>query len=202
MKTTIASAALAGFIASAQAQFVDRYFDLMSVLPGSPIDSQNIEAAGQHLWIGGGSAHYCPSSVDASNGCPHTTFTNFASNKYTYGELLMGANVPGGQTVYIDATCGALRYTQAHSAVMPNDAILVKWTLTQPAGASYQTLNWAGQGGSALGHEGLLACNGTEGGEGRYGIYANIGITPPGHCLGFEAVTTRISGSPAAWQYI
>ena len=112
----------------------------------------------------------------------------------------MGAIVPGGQAVYIDPVCGAVRYTQAHSAYMPNGSIVGGWTRTQPAGAEWQTLNWEGLGDYA-GKEGLIACNGTGDAGGLFAVYANIGVTPPGYCLGFDAITIGNSSTAIAWQY-
>ena len=59
MKTTIAIAGFTSIIASAQAQ----YFGLMSLRSASPIHFQSFQAAGQRIWLGGSSAHYCPSFV-------------------------------------------------------------------------------------------------------------------------------------------
>ena len=181
MKTTAAIATFTGLIAATQAQ----YFGLTSARSASPIHYQPINAAGLRLWIGANSAHYCPSSVQKQGGCPNTHFTNFAGG---HGGLSMGAVVPGGQQVYIDPVCGAVSYTQAHSAAMPEGAIVGGWSIEEEDG--FGILSW---------EKGLLACNTTVGGP--WGIYGVIdGVTPPGDCLGFNALTSNET-KPAAWQY-
>lgn len=90
--------------------------------------------------------------------------------------------------VYIDATCGALTYTTPHSAFEPNGSISTGWTLDQLS--QYGTLAY---------QDGLLACNQTVGGD--YQVYAVVnGTTPPGDCLGFDALTSNQT-KPAAWEY-
>lgn len=89
MKTTTIAAALAGLIASSQAQ----YFSLTAVRSGSAIHLQSIAAAGERLYVGGNTATYCPSEFQSEGLCPNATgITNFADGN---GELLMGAEVPG-----------------------------------------------------------------------------------------------------------
>ncbi|KAK5124525.1 hypothetical protein LTR85_001742 [Meristemomyces frigidus] len=189
MKTTVITAALTGLIASAQAQ----YFSITAVRSGSPIHLQNIEAAGERLSVGGNAATYCPSDLQSRGFCPNTTQdTNFLGGR---GGLALGAEVPGGQSVYIDATCGAVMYTQAHSIFQPNTSITGGWARQE--GESFGLLTWEGSGAFA-GHMGFLACKAE---DGSYEMYVDIGVAPPGDCIGFDAITANQTG-PAAWQYM
>lgn len=100
----------------------------------------------------------------------------------------MGAVVPGGQQVFVDPTCGSVGYTQAHSTLMPNGSIVDGWTYSSVA--AYSMLSFG---------SGLLACNSTPGGP--YGVYGVLtDVTPPGDCLGFDALCSNET-SPDAWQY-
>lgn len=107
MKTT--TTILAGLIAISAAMANAQYIGLMSVRSASPVHLLPVQAAGQRLYLGGTSAHHCPSDMQTLGACPNTDDTNFEGGD---GELFMGAIVPGGQQVYIDATCGAVSYTQ------------------------------------------------------------------------------------------
>ncbi|KAK4548812.1 hypothetical protein LTR36_008585 [Oleoguttula mirabilis] len=189
MKTTKTAAALIGLIASTHAQ----YISLTAVRSDSPIHLQTIEAAGQRLSVGGDAATYCPSDMQTRGFCPNTTDdTNFLGG---YGGLALGAEVPGGQSVYIDPVCGAVMYTQAHSGFIPNGSIIGGWARQE--GKSFGLLTWEGEG-TLAGHIGLLACM-TE--RDTYEVYADIGVTPPGDCIGFDVITANQTEA-AAWQYM
>jgi hypothetical protein len=101
MKTSFAIAALAGLISSASAQ----YIGIIAAHSASPIHLQSLAANGQAIWIGKKTAAYCPKKVVGAKNCPKGKETNFAFNG---GSLAMGAEVPGGQEVYIDPSTGAL----------------------------------------------------------------------------------------------
>jgi len=178
MKTTsILAAAFSASAASAQ------YFGVISVRSGSPIQYLPMNAGGGDIYLGGQADTYCPDSVQSAGGCPAGNDTNFAGGNNT---ISLGAEVPGGQQVYIDPACGALSYTQAHSVAMPEGAIVTGWSITQ--GASYGTLSHEG---------GLVACNE----DNVWKVYAQVnGLTFPDSCLGFDALTGNET-SPAAWQY-
>lgn len=93
--------------------------------------------------------------------------------------------------VYIDPTCGAVKYTQAHSAFIPAGAITDGFVFTQ--GPSFGTLSWG---------QGFVACNDTE--DGIWSVYAvlpNVTLPAAPRCLGFDAIATNET-KPAAWQYI
>ena len=99
MKTTITLAAFAGIISSVAGQ----YFGVVAAHSASPIHLLPIEASGERLWIGKSTASYCP--LPDQGECPNGTSTNFDGGEETLG---MGAEVPGGQIVYIDPACGAV----------------------------------------------------------------------------------------------
>jgi hypothetical protein len=94
-------AALAGLVSSASAQF----FSVIAAHSGSPIHLQSLNANGLALWIGKPTASFCPKKTVGAKNCPKGKETNFAGGD---GGLAMGAEVPGGQLVYIDRTTGAL----------------------------------------------------------------------------------------------
>jgi len=185
MKTITTLTTFTSLLATTQAQ----YFRALATRAGSPINLLPINAAGLRLWIGGETASYCPTVVQAQGGCPNTTGTNFANgNQY----LDMGAVVPGGQQVYVEPTCGAVSYTQAHSAYMPAGAITDGWTVDP--GSFYSSLSWRPW------KKGLVACNTSVGGP--WGVYGVLdGVTPPGDCVEFHILTLP-QNLPAAWQYI
>lgn len=179
--TTTLLAAILLLISTTTAQ----YFAAIAIRSASPLHLQTIEARNERLWIGGTSTHYCPQQVQALHDCPNTHETNFGGGT---GVLYMGAIVPGGQQVYIDPTCGAVMYTQAHSAFMPQGAIIDGWTLSQ--GENFGVLGWQG---------GLVGCNETA--DGSWEIYAQLpGIQLSRECLGFVAITVNETKADA-WQY-
>ncbi|TKA65076.1 hypothetical protein B0A55_09742 [Friedmanniomyces simplex] len=183
MKTAIALAALAGLISSAQAQF----YGLTALHSGSPIHFLPVNAAGESLHLGGISTHYCPEDVQQEGGCPNTVMTNFMGGN---GGLSMGALVPGGQMVYVDSKCGAVKYTQPHSAFIPVGASTDGFSFAQ--GPSFGTLSWG---------NGFVACNDT--GDGTWSVYAilpNVTLPDAPRCFGFDAIATNET-EPAAWEY-
>ncbi|KAK3073089.1 hypothetical protein LTR53_005617 [Teratosphaeriaceae sp. CCFEE 6253] len=191
MKATHLLGAIAGIASTTQAQ----YISLMSVRSASPVHFLPVNAANFGLHLGGISTHYCPQSMQSAGACPNTVRTNFLGGE---GSLSMGAIVPGGQQVYIDPASGALKYTQAHSGIIPAGAITTGFTLTQ--GPSFGSLSWG---------DGFVACNDTD--DGTWSIYAvlpnvthtnteaeaDAGATS---CLGFDAIASNQT-SAAAWQY-
>ena len=112
----------------------------------------------------------------------------------------MAVTVPGGQQVYVDPKDGAIGYTQAHSASMPEGAITKGFIYTPPAeDASFGYLTFKKRG--------LLACSTTgDSAEAPYQIYANLRSIDfdEDACLGFSglAVTGPKNGTQTgAWQY-
>lgn len=111
----------------------------------------------------------------------------------------MATVVPGGQQVYVDPATGAVGFTQAHNAQMPENARVKGWKYTAP------------EGDAAFGHltrpRGFLACSVTgDAEEGPWQVYVAVDNfdKPEGECLGFSAlaVTGPKKGKQAgAWQY-
>ncbi|KAK3724378.1 hypothetical protein LTR37_001002 [Vermiconidia calcicola] len=178
MKATLALAALAGLVSSVSGQ----YYGIIAARSASPIHLAPVAANGQRLWIGKKTASYCPDVVGDS--CPRGRKTTFAGGDGTLGS---------GQQVYIDPASGAIGYTQAHSASMPEGAITTGWTLDEDSNPSFGTLDWK---------RGLLACS-TKGdsSKGPWQIYANLKRIDFGpECLGFSALAANVTKA-SAWQY-
>lgn len=179
MKTTFTVAALTGLLSTASAQ----YFSLTSARSGSPIHFQSVSASGQQLWLNKETASYCPENVDS---CPAGNATTFAGGE---GTLSMGVVVPGGQQVYIEADTGAVKYTQAHSAAVPEGAVREGWSTE--AGNGFGILsNKAG---------GFIACP-SEDSEAYEVFVALDGLKFDDGCLGFSALAANAT-SAGAWQY-
>ncbi|OGM45715.1 IgE-binding protein [Aspergillus bombycis] len=84
-------------------------FNVMATRSASPIHFLPMTASGQKFYLGGETTSYCP----ISEGCPPGNQTVFAPGGYGLNVM-----VPGGQQVYVDPN-GALSFTQAHSAYIP-----------------------------------------------------------------------------------
>lgn len=89
----------------------------------------------------------------------------------------MGVIVPGGQQVYV-APDGALSYTQAHSAYVPEGSVRDGWSRTE--GEYFGNLAFK---------DGLIACPTEGNGNGWqvFGKLEGVGFKP--ECLGFNALT-------------
>jgi hypothetical protein len=180
MKTTSTVAALTGLLSTASAQ----YFGLTSARSASPIHYQSVSASGQSLWLNKVTASYCPESVKELNACPPGNVTVFAGGDDT---LSMGTVVPGGQQVYID-TDGAVKYTQAHSAAIPEGAIVTGWT-TSPGN---------GFGILSNSNGGFVACPSE---NNSWKVYIGLECVEfDSACLGFDALTSNTTEA-GAWQY-
>ncbi|KAK4556197.1 hypothetical protein LTR86_006894 [Recurvomyces mirabilis] len=181
MKAAFTLAALSGSLVAA-----GDYFGVISARSASPIHLLPMNAGKGRVYLGGTADTFCPDSVASAGGCPPTTGeTDFLIGNAATGTLVMGAEVPGGQYVYID-TCGAVKYTVAHSGAIPEGATQTGWSVTQ--GASFGTLNWEG---------GLMACN-EDNTWFVYGVQTDSPV--PDTCLTFDALTSNQT-DPDAWQY-
>jgi hypothetical protein len=182
MKTTSTLAAVTGLISAASAQ----YFGLTAARSASPIHYQGLTASGQSIWLGKDTAAYCPENIEALGGCPSGDYTTFAGGESTLG---MGVVVPGGQQVYIAAD-GAVKYTIAHSAAIPEGAVVTGWSTA------------AGNGFGILSNEngGFIACP-CEDEENVWQVYAALeGLEFDDACLGFSALASNATDA-GAWQY-
>ncbi|KAG9525896.1 hypothetical protein KCU93_g5756, partial [Aureobasidium melanogenum] len=81
-------------------------FTLTASNPDQAFDGQPIQAAGNHFWVGGHAATYCPTSVICNS---------FPNDTTLIGNGYMATVVPGGQDIYWQ-TDGAMTFTQAHSS--------------------------------------------------------------------------------------
>ena len=189
MKTFIASLALPLLAAAAptsQAPAANPSFGVVAIRSGSGIQYASLNAAGQKFYLGGTTTSYCPSETVQT--CPPGDQTIIAP-----GGNALDVEVPGGQQIYVDPT-GAVSFTQAHSAAMPQGSIVGEFAYETEGDAAH----WTFKG------DGLLACPTT---DNRYQVFAPIENlkVPSGNkddCLGFSARAFTYSGSTPAWQYI
>lgn len=90
----------------------------------------------------------------------------------------------------IDPKDGAVGFTQAHSASMPENAITTGWKLDQLQ--SFGELSWT---------DGLFFCPCEESGKEVWQLFAAVpNVTFDEGCLGADLLTANATG-PGAWQY-
>jgi hypothetical protein len=97
--------------------------------------------------------------------------------------------VPGGQRYYVDPADGALGFTQAHSAQVPNGSL---FNIEHLVHGAFEL----------VGTDGWMAC--PTNGSTYYKIYAKIeNLTFLPSCFGVNIMTNRwVGDGPAAWQYV
>ena len=163
-----------------------RTFSGIALRSASPIHFAPVTAHDGAIWLNGKTKSFCPHSV--LQHCPKGKDTAFGrSGKSSKGySLSMDTEVPGGQFVFIDKH-GRVRYTEAHSGVIPEGSITAGWEIDTSTSSS-----------AFLSHkQNLVACK-TDGDE--YAVY----VARPGfdkkHCLGFDIEAEQFKGV-AAWQY-
>jgi len=123
MKSFATAAALNSLFLTASAE----YFGLISVRSASAIQYAHVSASDQSLWLNKPTGSFCPSNIKDIGGCPPGNTTDFTGGDDT---LDMGTVVPGGQQVYIELETGAVKYTVAHSATIPEGDIVTGWNMT------------------------------------------------------------------------
>ncbi|KAJ5623891.1 hypothetical protein N7510_000200 [Penicillium lagena] len=165
-------------------------FTVMSLRSGSPIHFLTMTASDEHFWLGGTTASYCPSEEGIV--CPPGKDTVFAENGNS-----MDVEVPGGQQVYV-GPAGALRYTIAHSASMPEGSTV--GGMHYDAEKPYSYLTFKGRGAT-----GLMACPTKD--HKHWQVFAALedATVPTGNvndCLGFDAMAVTYKGKVPAWQYM
>jgi hypothetical protein len=154
------------------------YFSVISARSASPIHLQSLTARGGKFYLGGGPpSSYCP-VAQVGDACPAGNTTVLAGGDKT---LSMGVIVPGGQEVYIGPD-GAMSYTVAHSAFVPEGSIRDQFSREEPTGTnSFGYLNF---------ETGFVACPAGEG-EG-YQVFGQVdGATFAPECLGFNMLTGK-----------
>lgn len=167
------------------------YFGVISSRSASPIHLLPLTARGNKFYLGGGPpSSYCPvESVGAAN-CPPGNTTVLAGGDQT---LSLGVVVPGGQQVYV-APDGALSYTTAHSAAIPEGSEQTGFSRTAPTnGNAFGYLNF---------DTGFVACPAANVTADGYQVFGQVasGATFGDDCLGFSALTVAVD-QPGAWQY-
>jgi hypothetical protein len=184
MKSIATIAALNTYLSLASAEF----FGLISLRSGSPIHYQDLTASNHSIWLNKPTASFCPHSVAKIGSCPLGNSTDFLGGTSTLG---MGALVPGGQQVYIERDTGAVKYTVAHSASIPKDAIQTGWNLTE--GDSFGYL--ANENG------GFVACPGSGHDKGSWQVFVALECLDfDDACLSFDTIASSTTRA-AAWQY-
>ena len=181
MKTTFAVAAFTGLLSTASAQ----YFGLTSARSASAIHYQTVSASGQSIWLNKKTASYCPENVEDLGACPPGNTTVFAGGEDT---LSMGTVVPGGQQVYIDGETGAVKYTIAHSAAIPEGAVQTGWTVSP------------GNGFGILSNSNgpFIACPAE---DDSFQVFIGLECVDfDKACLSFDALTSNVTDA-GAWQY-
>ncbi|KAL1793840.1 hypothetical protein ACET3X_007261 [Alternaria dauci] len=158
------------------------YFGVISSRSASPIHLLPLTARGTKFYLGGGPpSSYCPAETIGAENCPPGNTTVLAGGDVTLG---LGVVVPGGQQVYV-APDGALSYTVAHSAYIPEGSHVDGFSRTAPAnGNAFGYLNF---------DTGFVACpaaNATDG----YQVFGQVaeGATFGEECLGFSALTVAV----------
>lgn len=159
------------------------------------IDGRAVDACQQEWNVGYETCSYCPDTVGAS--CPAGNTTVLAAPDAAAGASQPGMDVmvPGGQVVYL-AESGAVGYTQAHSASIPDGA--VQGGLVAYSGGGFMNIN--------AGSYGWVACppTGLGGNDGGWVIYAlssanqdDLSICSPVNLK----VNVLPAGTVGAWQY-
>ena len=182
------------------------YFTVISARSASPVHLLPLTARGGKFYLGGGPpSSYCP-VAQVGDACPSGNTTTLVGGQ---GTLSMGVIVPGGQEAYV-APDGALSYTVAHSAYVPEGSIRDQFSVEAPSGQnSFGYLNF---------ETGFVACPAT-GTETGYQVFGQVdGATFGPECLGFNALTSKClqlprpkrmsansaigaAAGPDAWQY-
>jgi hypothetical protein len=161
-----------------------------------PFHFESVNANSGKFWLNlPETATSCPfaGTADAAN-CPtpgnSTAFTGAGS---------MAVVVPGGQQVYV-APSGALMFTEAHTAAIPDGSVTEPFTFSLEPNAQYGVV-----GTNALGADGFMACP-TEGSI-AYQVFANVATAevPLGNvddCVVVQPLAIPYTlGTAAAWQY-
>ncbi|KAF2455380.1 hypothetical protein BDY21DRAFT_74852 [Lineolata rhizophorae] len=154
-------------------------FGVMSARSASPIHLLPLNARNGHFYLGGETQSYCPE--EQVQNCPAGNETVLAGGDNT---LALAVDVPGGQLVYIGPD-GAMSFTPAHSASMPEGSVLTGWNYT--AGDPFGHLQWFPGG--------LVACMDRDN-----QVFGQVeGFNSTG-CLGFDALAIATE-EVGAWQY-
>ncbi|PGG98431.1 hypothetical protein AJ79_08871 [Helicocarpus griseus UAMH5409] len=196
MKSAFLASLLPLLAAAAPAPAEVPRFTVMAARSASPIHYSPMQATGRHFMLGGEPSTYCPQPPVEE--CPPGKITVVAGAGPTSSLNVM---VPGGQQIYVEPT-GALGFTQAHSAQIPEGSLTTGFKFTP----GDQFGHWTFEG---FGADGFMGCPPQNPDESPlYQVFANIknATVPTGNvddCLPFSALAPPYTGpNPAAWQYI
>jgi hypothetical protein len=157
------------------------------------VDGLQVDACNQRWNLGIETCSYCP---DTGVECPvgNTTVVLAPDTAAGGSEPAMDVIVPGGQVVYLDPS-GAVGYTQAHSASIPDGS--TQGGLVPYSNGGFVNLNSGGYG--------WVACPSTaSGGGGGYTLFAVSSANKPtlASCTPVNLkVNVQPSGTVGAWQY-
>ncbi|CAD0056700.1 unnamed protein product [Aureobasidium pullulans] len=159
-------------------------FTLTASNPDQDFSGQPIQASGNHYWVGGHAATYCPSNVGS-------ICSSFPNDMTLIGNGYMATVVPGGQSIYWQKD-GALAFTQAHSSS--------QWNL------SYYGGGIAYEGGGYFGPNGedLVTCPVVPPGSNTtaWQLFARLaGVSFSSSCVGVYALVHDQNITAGAWQY-
>ena len=163
------------------------FFTVISSRSASPVHLLPLNARGGKFYLGGDRpSHYCP--IINGTGCPSSTSTVLVDGDKT---LSLGVITPGGQKVYI-APDGAMSYTMALSAYIPEGSIVDQFNRTFPSnnnGFGYLRFN-----------SGFIACPVDGDGLG-YQVFGLVpGLKARSGCYGFNAITSKFLSLSYAWR--
>ncbi|KAI0133823.1 hypothetical protein BJ170DRAFT_690178 [Xylariales sp. AK1849] len=176
-------------------------YSLTVFAPDTVIDGAQLQAAGNAFYTGmSNPATYCPTQVVVN--CPPIEGTLVYA-----GLSAMAVEVPGGQQVYVNPS-GAVMYTQAHSAYMPQGSFVGGWfnkTVVSACAPILEVLDFLATDGSNA--AGVMLCPGTqdflEGTGASYQLYAMTPSFNATNCV--QAIGLIQHGNAAdfgCWQYI
>ena len=186
----LAPLALAAPLTSRAESGTPGIFTVISARSASPVHLLGWTVRDGGVFLSGESSAYCPdnANIDCSG---YSNTTAFGANT-AYDSLSLNDGVPGGQQAYIQKN-GALGYTQAHSASIPEGASRTGFSYTAPAeGQSFGYLSYKENGAT-----GFVACTAD---DGTYQVFADVDGGDFSNCLGFDALASPYSGKPA-WEF-
>ncbi|KFY30002.1 hypothetical protein V494_08327, partial [Pseudogymnoascus sp. VKM F-4513 (FW-928)] len=152
MRFSTSAAVISAVLSQVSAQDPINHFTLKAWNPSSTLQGEEVNALNFEFHLGSdGPATYCPEVV--GDACP-------AGNETVVykGGLSLAVMVPGGQQTFVK-TSGAVGYTQAHSASIPEGAYLggfTSYTTLDGNGVNQTIISWETPGNPTF--AGFVAC--------------------------------------------
>ena len=175
-------------------QSTSNKFTMIAARSASPVHLRPIDFFEEGWYIGEPTQTFCPSPTVDCSGFNNNTSVMLVAEAGKPTTAAPDVVVPGGQTMYVAAN-GAVMYTIAHSGAIPVGAFTTGFVYTPPtAGQSFGDVSF-----NAGGATGFIACP-VDGKPDVYQVFADVTGKNTTGCLGFDALATPYTGSPA-WQY-